>query len=569
MSVIEPKIFEEIKKAVLSFNDKYLLGDEINRSKFTEDLRNYDEKLLKKLFEVAYIKKHFIKEIAGQKIFLFEQFEEIILYNSYWKTSYTKYENRIGLSSKDTFLNDNEDIVLDFPFKDGVLTASMTKEDRDSGYNDAFLNEVIEKDEIDRLFDNKILVNVKRYGLDNVDKLTYNNKDNLILKGNNLLALHTLKKNYTEKVKFIYIDPPYNTGGDSFKYNDRFNHSTWLLFMKNRLEVAKELLADNGVIAIQTDYHENSYIRVLLDEMFGSNNYISEIAVQMSTASGPKMANIKSNIPKLKDSIILYSKGNFEIYKQPYKPKGKWDAEYSKILINFTIKDRELLNTYLELKEYVKVKEIIEKVKLSSIAKEFPDKVNDDIWKRKNSWRIVADKQNTGLDNLLKKADFEWNGDISVAITKKGNLSFFRTDKNFGKDTRVEIVFADNNMNEHVGDLWTDISTSGGFSNEGGVKFPTAKKPEKLLARLIDMFTKESDIVLDYFMGSATTQAVAMKMKRQFIGIEQMDYINTIAIPRLENVIHGEQSGVSKEMNWKNGGSFIYAELFPKNMGYL
>ena len=116
------------------------------------------------MFEVDFIKQHFIKEVAGQKLFQIEQLEEAILYNDYWDTSYTKYENRIGLASNGKFLEDSQDVVLDFPFKDGILTASMTKEDNEDGYDDAFLNEVIEKDEIDRLFDKKVFVNVKRFG---------------------------------------------------------------------------------------------------------------------------------------------------------------------------------------------------------------------------------------------------------------------------------------------------------------------------------------------------------------------------------------------------------------------
>ncbi len=164
MAKIEPKIFDELKTALVSFGDKYFVGEELNRSKLTDDLRNYDEALLSKLFEVDFIKQHFIKEVAGQKLFQIEQLEEAVLYNDYWDTSYTKYENRVGLASKGKFLQDSQDVVLDFPFKDGVLTASMTKEDNEDGYDDAFLNEVIEKDEIDRLFDKKVFGNVKRFG---------------------------------------------------------------------------------------------------------------------------------------------------------------------------------------------------------------------------------------------------------------------------------------------------------------------------------------------------------------------------------------------------------------------
>lgn len=164
LAKIEPKIFDELKIALSSFDQKYFVGEELNRSKLTEDLRNYDETLLSKLFEVEFIKQNFLKEVAGQKLFQIEQLEETIMYNDYWDTSYTKYENRVGLASKGKFLQDDQDVVLDFPFKDGVLTASMTKEDNEEGYDDAFLNEVIEKDEIDRLFDKKIFTNVKRFG---------------------------------------------------------------------------------------------------------------------------------------------------------------------------------------------------------------------------------------------------------------------------------------------------------------------------------------------------------------------------------------------------------------------
>lgn len=160
MAKIEPKIFDELKTALVSFGDKYFVGEELNRSKLTDDLRNYDEALLSKLFEVDFIKQHFIKEVAGQKLFQIEQLEEAVLYNDYWDTSYTKYENRVGLASKGKFLEDSQDVVLDFPFKDGILTASMTKEDNEDGYDDTFLNEVIEKDEIDRWLHKELAKNI-------------------------------------------------------------------------------------------------------------------------------------------------------------------------------------------------------------------------------------------------------------------------------------------------------------------------------------------------------------------------------------------------------------------------
>ena len=452
MGKIETRIFDELKKALVSFGDKYFIGDELNRSKVSDDLRAYDEALLAKLFEIDFIKKNYIKEVAGQKLFQIDQLEEAILYDDYWDTSYTKYENRVGLTSNGKFIEDDQDVVLDFPFKDGVLTASMTKEDNENGYDDAFLNEVIEKDEIDRLFDKKILKNAKRYDSNGENDTDFFDvqKDNLIIKGNNLLALHTLRDKYVGRIKMIYIDPPYNTGSDSFAYNDKFNHSAWLTFMRNRLVIAKELLSEDGIIAVQTDYHENSYLRVMMDELFGQDKFVSEISVKMSTASGPKMANIDSNIPKLKDSIIVYKKKSMVINKQPYKLKEAWDKEYSKILMNFTNEDRKILDKGIKEKDLGVTQKIIETCRLSTLSKEFPDKKNDSKWLHENAWRIVADKQNTGLDNLLAKSIKFWNGDVSAVKAKQGGITLFRTDKEFGKDTRVEIVFADNNLTEHV-----------------------------------------------------------------------------------------------------------------------
>ncbi len=163
MTLIEPKIFEEIKSTLANFDNRYFTNGELNRTRVSEDLRKYDERLISNLLNIEYIQKHYIKEIAGKEIFLIDQLEDTILYSNYWDTSYTKYENRIGLISNDKFVSDNEDIVLSFPFKDCVLTAAMSKEDKEEGYDDSFFNEIIEKNEIDRLFDKKILTNIIRY----------------------------------------------------------------------------------------------------------------------------------------------------------------------------------------------------------------------------------------------------------------------------------------------------------------------------------------------------------------------------------------------------------------------
>ncbi|EMQ3454435.1 site-specific DNA-methyltransferase, partial [Escherichia coli O53:H51] len=207
----------------------------------------------------------------------------------YWANSFTKYRNKVGLTSEGKYLDYSSDVVLDFPFKDCVLEGGMTKEEQ--GKDEVYYNEIIAKDEIDNLFSAKILKNARRYDNDGVKEniTNFNYEDNLIIKGNNLIALHSLKVRYAGKIKLIYIDPPYNTGSDSFQYNDTFNHSTWLTFMKNRLEIARELLSNDGVIFVQCDDNEQAYLKVLMDSCFGKQNFIDTF-VWKNTDNAPTLA---------------------------------------------------------------------------------------------------------------------------------------------------------------------------------------------------------------------------------------------------------------------------------------
>lgn len=563
MAKIEPKIFDELKTALVSFGDKYFVGEELNRSKLTDDLRNYDEALLSKLFEVDFIKQHFIKEVAGQKLFQIEQLEEAVLYNDYWDTSYTKYENRVGLASKGKFLQDSQDVVLDFPFKDGVLTASMTKEDNEDGYDDAFLNEVIEKDEIDRLLDKKVFVNVKRFGVnktaqhstevDNEIVSFDKEKDNLVIKGNNLLALHSISQNYLNKVKLIYLDVPYNTGKDSFGYNDKFNHSAWLTFIKNRIEIAYQLLSDDGSLFVHLDDNEVKYLGVILDEVFGSDNFVELITV----VNNPRGRDY-GGIANMHEFIYVYRKSASTAFnpivdedkKFPFKDSiGPFEVRelrnrntafnsgnrpnlFYPIFADPSSKDE---NGFYEVSE----------VQSDQFSIEILPKVSQGI---QTVWRWGKPKlaENKGKNVVARPMS---DGGWSIQEKYRKNTVMARS------------VWWDKEVNSEKGTLH--------LKELMGAKVFAFPKPEGTLKRIIEIATNEGDLVLDFFMGSATTQAVAMKMNRRFIGIEQMDYISTVSVPRLQKVIEGEQGGISKDVNWQGGGSFVYAELFPKNMGYL
>ncbi|MGO2753477.1 MAG: DNA methyltransferase [Streptococcus thermophilus] len=596
MAKIEPKIFDELKTALVSFGDKYFVGEELNRSKLTDDLRNYDEALLSKLFEVDFIMQHFVKEVAGQKLFQIEQLEEAVLYNDYWDTSYTKYENRVGLASKGKFLQDSQDVVLDFPFKDGVLTASMTKEDNEDGYDDAFLNEVIEKDEIDRLFDKKVFVNVKRFGdnqtaqhsteVDNGIVSFDEEKDNLIIKGNNLLALHTLADKYAGQIKLIYIDPPYNTGSDSFAYNDKFNHSAWLTFMKNRLEIAKELLSSDGMIFVQTDDKEHAYLKVLMDSIF-ENKYLNTVVIKAKASSGASGGGEDKKLKKNVEFILVYANSEAQIniqqkpfplteYIQERKDEGKTFA-YTNVLVNEGTLEKigETVDGRGEKIELFDVRGY-ETKSVSALAREEGISI-DDVYLKYLDKIYTTENAQTSIRDRVRNAVEDEGYTIARYVPVSGKNKGKLTDVGFIGGTKRLVSFLSATTyiedgvaykTEKAGTLWEDISWSS-IKSEGGVEFPSGKKPEKLLQRIIASATSKNDIVLDFFMGSGSTQATALKMGRRFIGLEQMDSQIEKATTRIGNVISGEQTGISKDVNWQGGGSFVYAELFPKNMGYL
>ena len=588
MEKIEPRLFDELKKALVSFGDKYFIGDELNRSQISDDLRAYNEDLLSKLFEIDFIKKNYLKNIAGQYLFQIDQLEEAILYDDYWDTSYTKYENRVGLTSNGKFIKDNQDVVLDFPFKDCVLTASMTKEDSKNGYDDAFLNEVIEKDEIDRLFDKKILNNAKRYDVNGETNADYfdSKKDNLIIKGNNLLALHTLADIYANKVKLIYIDPPYNTGSDSFAYNDNFNHSSWLTFMKNRLEVAKNLLSSDGMIFVQTDDKEHAYLKVLMDSIF-ENKYLNTLVIKAKSSSGASGGGEDKKFKKNVEFILVYANPEAKLniqkrafllndYIQKRKDEGKKFA-YDSVLVNKGTMKKidEILDgrgkkiELFDVRDY-EIKSVSALAKEESISeKEVYIKYLDRIFTTENA--------QTSIRGRVRKAINDCGYTIARYIPISGKNKGKLTDVGFIGEKKRLVSFLSSTTyveggqiykTEKAGTLWDDISWSS-IKNEGEIEFPNGKKPEKLLQRIISSATLKNDVVVDFFMGSASTQATALKMGRRFVGVEQIDSQIDTSIRRLNNVIFGEQSGISKNCNWQGGGSFVYAELMPKNMSYL
>ena len=294
-------VLEVLKQDHRFFTD----NGELLRNSVYEAAMQMDAKLIKLLLSNEETKKRFFADVEGVLVFDKVGFGWVINNREFLPDSYTRYKNKIGLvNSRDEYISTSKDVVLVFPYKDCVLEGGQTKEDQKR--DEIFYNETLAPDEVDRLLYPKVFMNAKRYTADGEESITeFKDTDNLIIKGNNLIALHSLLPKYEGKVKLIFIDPPYNTINDTFGYNDTFNHSTWLTFMKNRLEVARKLLSQDGSIYISMDYNEVHYLKVLMDEIFGRDCFQREIIWRMGFVSGYK-TKVK-NFIRNHDTILFYS----------------------------------------------------------------------------------------------------------------------------------------------------------------------------------------------------------------------------------------------------------------------
>ncbi|WP_074486031.1 DNA methyltransferase [Streptococcus henryi] len=530
---------------LLAQNDTFMVEGVLNKNKLAELARQYNPQLLNLLMSDEKISSHFFSTLeTGVLVFKKDVFLQFLNNKEFLPDSFTAYKTKIGLATGDKYLSESSDVVLNFPYKDCVLEGGQTKED--AKRQEIFFNETLAPTEINRLLDDKVLTNFKRYDKDGehtVEELA--ETDNLIIKGNNLIALYSLKKRFAGRVKLIYIDPPYNTGSDSFNYNDSFNHSTWLTFMKNRLTVAKELLSDEGVIFLSIDRNEFAELKVLLDEIF-RDGYQGTV-INISTPNGRDYGNFAQT----HDYIHIYSKNRdkvvlnqLEAEKDKFKKKDSLGSYYLHPLFNsnsaFHSENRP--NLY------------------------YPFYISDDCDNEGYySLSVIRDEQHT-IEVYPPKSQtdgtqFVWRWGKEKAMNEKYDLVAQK--KN---DGTYRIAQKMRPKKQIARTVWSET----GFTNRRGTeelqqifgeKVFSFPKPENLIKRIIEIATNEGDIVLDYHLGSGTTAAVAHKMNRQYIGIEQMDYIETVSVERLKKVIAGEQGGISKDVNWTGGGSFVYAEL--------
>lgn len=513
---------------LLSTDERLVINGKLAKNKIVELGLSLDSTLLKLLLTNSKIKSHFFTEVDGILIFDKVAFQRFVNNKSFLPDSFTQFKNKIGLTVNDKYLADSNDIVLVWPYKDCVLEGGQTKEEQKR--QEVFWNKTLAPEQVDTLTAPKVLTNFKKIDGEGLStSFSLSNEDSFLIKGNNLLGLHSINEVLRDEIKLIIIDPPYNTKGDSFNYNDNFNRSSWLTFMKNRLEVAKELLSEEGSIFIFCDDDEQAYLKVLCDQVFMEENFVNTIIWQKKYSPQNDARWFSDN----HDFILCYAK-NKELWRPNLLPRtNKQDSAYK--------------NPDNDPRGDWKAVDFSRKAIINSTVYEITTP----------SGRVVTPPKNRSW--LKNKEDFN---DLVL-----DNRIWFGADGNNVPALKKFITEVKDGVTPLTIWLHQEVGHNQVAKQELMKILPNASevfatpKPEKLIQRIINLGSNEGDRVLDFFVGSGTTAAVALKMKRKFIAFEQMDYINDITIDRLKNVIKGEQHGISKEVNWQGGGSFVYCEL--------
>ena len=524
--------------------------------KILESIEKIDIELIKILKEDEKAKKEFFTQIDDIYVLNQNKLIEFFTLNDYMKNgSYTAYTNKIGLIKKDNFIKKFDDVVLAFPHKDCVLEGGQTKDDDKK--KEVFYNEILSSDEIDRLFEPKVLTNIKRYSKNGVEEnCEIKENDNLIIKGNNLIVLHSLKKKFAGKVKLIYIDPPYyfneKRDSDTFLYNSNFKLSTWLTFMKNRLEVAKEFLDDEGVIFVHIGEDSQAYMEVLMNEIFPNNRL--GVVSRVQKKGSDKGTFFK---PAL-DYILCYAKdkqylsgfkvgvdeSKFKKIETEGKRKGE-KYEDSKSLYQSSL---DPMRGCVNQRYYIECPDgslVIPKGNIFPNIKKDGNNITpktqfDGVWR----W---------GVDSYLKQKDLlvfkeTPNSPLIDENAKQSKWNVYT--KRYLKDAQEK-----GNIPSNLFDNFTN-STATSTLNSMNIDF-TFSKPKELIEHIIKIIQiKDNTIVMDFFAGSGTTAHAVLDINKdlnknlRFILIEQMDYVENITCER-----------VKKDIEKNEQNDFVYAEL--------
>ncbi len=543
------RLYDELISS-LREDERLIVNGELVKNKIVELAFNMDQKLLELLLSNDAIKDEFFSTVDNCFIFDKIKFQNFVTNKQFLPDSYTQFGIKIGLQSNATYLSESDDVVLAWPYKDCVLEGGQTKEDEKR--NEIFWNETLAPDEIDVLLEPKVLTSFKKHDKNSeyeIDSISFD--DNLIIKGNNLLVLHCLKQRFANKIKLIYIDPPYNTGGDAniFTYNNSFNHSTWLTFMKNRLEVGREMLRKDGFIAIAIDQNELFYLGILADEVFGRENHLGTITV----VNNPMGRNQAKYFSTINDFMLVYAKNReFAAFNNVVlleNDRNSFDLEDSigKYKLGLFVRtgggDSGLRKNKPNFWYPIFVNR---KSKKLSLARQ--DATDAEVWPVTNNmqertWKTTPNTTQQRIDNEDLVAESNEHGEY--VIYEKHRIE---------KGIKVKTVWSDKKYNaNHQGiRLLNKII--------GGQKFSYPKSLHTV-QDAISMLTSGDDIILDFFAGSGTTGHATFALNkedggnRKFILVEQLqDHIH-ICIKRNKKVLNLE----------KIDDSFISLELVLNN----
>ena len=542
-------LYHELEQ-LLRMNSRYCMDDgTLLKNRIVEDALSLNPLLVKLLLGNDKIKAVFFQDVDGVMVFDKIKFQRFVSDTQFLGGSYTMFKNKIGLTDENgRFISESREVVLSWPYKDCVLEGGQTKEE--AKRNEVFWNETLAPDEVNRLTEPKVFSHFKRYDKDGeheVEHLT--NADNFIIKGNNLLALHSLKKKYAGKVKLIYIDPPYffrkSPSSDTFKYNSNFRLSTWLTFMRDRLECAKDLLQTSGTIWINMGDDGMHYLKMVADQVFGSEHFVGTLPRR--TRNGK--SDVPFNFSQDFDWLLVYTNVDEKksvmgrtvertYYETDDFPGKPWRlADLTK---QTTAKERG--NSYFTMVD-------------PKTGKEYPAS-------EKRTWCVTKDtfQYHYNRGYIVFPDDYDF-----LNISKPYSRKFKYEDDANGK---LSSVISDCQIQQFLKALLYDCKNETGNDEIdqlfGRDEFGYAK-PENLVKTIMEVTTCEGDLVMDFFSGSGTTAAVAHKMGRRYIGCEQIDNQIELNKNRLVQVIAGEQGGVSKAVGWQGGGSFVYCELAKAN----
>ena len=534
-------------------------SEELLRARLIDHAYQLDHNLIRLLSTDNEIADEFFEEIDGRWIFNYNTFVDYVNRHEFLPGSHTKFRNKIILNVDDKSLTERGEVSLVWPYKDCVLKGGQTKEKENENPEEIFFNEVIAQDEINRMLHPKVFTNWKRHTATAEHEVTEIQRDengtireNLFIKGNNLIALHTLKQQFRGHVKLIYIDPPYNTGGEAniFTYNNTFNHSTWLTFMKNRLDVAKLLLRDDGFIAITIDHYELFYLGALADEIFGRENRLGIITI-INRPQGRQFAKFFS---VTNEYMLVYSKNkDRSIFNEVVLTSDKLE-EYDKEDDKGIFKSVPLMySRFVENKMSKNPQQHFYPIYVSKDLTEITLSKVDGYYevlpinnKRKICWKVKK-------DSLKKKLKGEH--EYFAEKDENGAVQIYEKYRE-GRGVKIKTHWEDSRYN----------STENGtelLKRVLGYK-PKFSYPKSLYAVLdtLKLMTVDNDIVLDFFAGSGTTGHAVLELNkqdngnRQFILVEQLEEHVAVCKERLGKVIVQEDIA---------DGNFLYCELMEYN----